>query len=640
MDSNVIRKSIIVFSFIFIVKCKEDMTNIHASSYSLQRLSEDEFQFSQDLNNYASALEYHAKEVKRYIDSIYSKFDPGDDLEAYVSNPLNSFGVIKRTSYDLQSNLMPIMNNRTWIDLEEKLIDRSNSQFPTINDYYESCSSIALIQEAYSLNISDLIKGNIKILNADGKLITYKSKVRLDCETLHQIGIAAANREWYDSAHIWLKTALKRCKKGNNLSLLEEVRKSYKDNIDLHDRKLEERETENDFKLDGRLFAMPIGNGLRKNNKKGVKTLKSKNVDYLSNVAKLSHYVPLFKTNGSVTRSSTYNRHHLRDNFYSLCRAGEKIWRTPEVDMNLTCRFQHHMNPYLKLGPFMIEEKNVKPFVVLVHGFLSSHEISYFKDEGTKTMQRSRMGTSAQQKEGKLVGQTGLHRTSQQGWIVDRYYKFPVTDKYKGWDYNGTFHITEEIIDITCPEYPPHNVQDYLVIKDAIAHNVTKRIERVTKLVLDRPYASESYQVVNYGLGGQYYSHVDLAGYHPWPGVTPRISDSSKLWYSLTGDRQSTFMLYLSSPDAGGGTVFPLLGLRVDSLAGDAVFWDNMNSDGKPDYLSNHGGCPTVVGSKWVSNRWIMHYDNYQENSCQINEFQPFKTFERWRKRSPAIQTI
>merc|ERR1712020_669199 len=108
----------------------------------------------------------------------------------------------------------------------------------------------------------------------------------------------------------------------------------------------------------------------------------------------------------------------------------------------------------------MIEEKNVKPFVVLVHGFLSSHEISYFKDEGTKTMQRSRMGTSAQQKEGKLVGQTGLHRTSQQGWIVDRYYKFPVTDKYKGWDYNGTFHITEEIIDITCPDYPPYNVQD------------------------------------------------------------------------------------------------------------------------------------------------------------------------------------
>ena len=226
-----------------------------------------------------------------------------------------------------------------------------------------------------------------------------------------------------------------------------------------------------------------------------------------------------------------------------------------------------------------------------------------------------------------MAGTTSSIRTSQQGWIEERIYRFPVTDTYIGWDYNGTFHTTEEVFDLTTPEYPS-NVQDYLIIQDKLVYGVTKRIELATKLVLDRPYASESYQVANYGLGGQYAAHFDGLGIYPHPGKFPNVKKEQHLWYSLIGDRYATFMAYLSTVEVGGGTVFPLMGIGNHAVAGDALFWNNIQSDGSINRLSIHGGCPTLVGSKWITNKWILYYDNYRGSPCELERFKQLNTFD------------
>jgi prolyl 4-hydroxylase len=493
---------------------------------------------------------------------------------------------------------------------------------------------MALIQEAYNLNITDLMNGVINIINNEGKLSKYKSDFNITCETMHQIGVTASNRGWHDSAHIWLKMALDQCQDESS-TLLSELRDAHRKNIELHDHILETRGTIEHSKTLGRTFAIPLNEKLRKKKKyrKLVKSLTSDISLDLENIPRIRHYIPLFNTNGTAIKLSRNAKRLTRDNFYSMCKDGERKWRTPKINMNLTCRFQHHQNSHLRLGPFLVEEKNIEPFVVLFHNLLSPNEISHLKERGSKGMHRSRMATttSIKGKGGANPGHAGLTRTSQQGWIVERKYRFPVTDTYTGWDHNGTFHTTEEIVDATCPEYPA-NVQNHLIVNDIIAHNVTKRIERATKLVLDRPYASESYQVVNYGIGGQYDVHPDMAGYHSYPGEKPSIGDKFKLWYSLVGGRQSTFLMYLSAVDAGGGTVFPMLGLRSNPVAGDALFWNNLNSDGRGDYLSVHGACPIVVGDKWVTNKWIMHYDNFRETPCDLEELQSIKMLNMWKK--------
>ena len=151
-------------------------------------------------------------------------------------------------------------------------------------------------------------------------------------------------------------------------------------------------------------------------------------------------------------------------------------------------------------------------------------------------MKRSMIGLTKMDKPQKDArkGQASIIRTSKQGGILEKSYRFKVTQTYLGWDNQGLFLTHDGITNKTCPDYP-HNVQEHLIIDDVLMYKLTKRIELATNLVLDRPYASEPYQVVNYGIGGQYDIHPDVNGYHPYPNQSNSIIDSHKLWYSLVG---------------------------------------------------------------------------------------------------------
>jgi prolyl 4-hydroxylase len=62
-------------------------------------------------------------------------------------------------------------------------------------------------------------------------------------------------------------------------------------------------------------------------------------------------------------------------------------------------------------------------------------------------------------------------------------------------------------------------------------------------------------------------------------------------------------VMYLNTPDGGGATTFPDVGLEVAPVRGNAVFFSYAMAD--PSSLSLHGGAPVLEGEKWVATKWL-----------------------------------
>ena len=98
------------------------------------------------------------------------------------------------------------------------------------------------------------------------------------------------------------------------------------------------------------------------------------------------------------------------------------MWRTQDMIMNLKCRFLTHLKPYLKIGPFAIEELNFNPAVVLFHKFLSSKETSYIEGSGKIKMKRSRIFRNR----ASMKSRSSIKRTSKESHIAEKDYTQPL----------------------------------------------------------------------------------------------------------------------------------------------------------------------------------------------------------------------
>ena len=122
-------------------------------------------------------------------------------------------------------------------------------------------------------------------------------------------------------------------------------------------------------------------------------------------------------------------------------------------------------------------------------------------------------------------------------------------------------------------------------------HPLTQAVaQRISNLTRAPVRYMEPFQVVRYEVGQFYRQHHD---------------QNSGL-FTPQGPRVYTFFMYLSTPDAGGGTKFNSLGLTVPAVKGNAVLWPSiMNSDPRRDEPKTfHEALPVEKGVKFASNVW------------------------------------
>jgi prolyl 4-hydroxylase len=126
-------------------------------------------------------------------------------------------------------------------------------------------------------------------------------------------------------------------------------------------------------------------------------------------------------------------------------------------------------------------------------------------------------------------------------------------------------------------------------------HPLCERIERRIAKLLNWPVENgEGLQVLHYRPGAQYEPHYDY--FDPeQPGASTILARG--------GQRVGTLVMYLNTPEAGGATVFPDIGLQVAPRKGNAVFFSY--SRPHPSTRTLHAGAPVLAGEKWVATKWM-----------------------------------
>ncbi len=121
------------------------------------------------------------------------------------------------------------------------------------------------------------------------------------------------------------------------------------------------------------------------------------------------------------------------------------------------------------------------------------------------------------------------------------------------------------------------------------------RIERRIAALVNWPVENgEGLQVLHYRPGAEYKPHHDY--FDPeQPGMAAVLKRG--------GQRVGTLVMYLNTPEAGGGTTFPDVQLEVAPIKGNAVFFSYDRAHAITRTL--HGGAPVLAGEKWVATKWL-----------------------------------
>lgn len=129
-----------------------------------------------------------------------------------------------------------------------------------------------------------------------------------------------------------------------------------------------------------------------------------------------------------------------------------------------------------------------------------------------------------------------------------------------------------------------------------------KTIENRIAQLLNIPMENgEALQVLNYSPGKEYKAHFDY--------FSPKNAESIHM--KKGGQRVGTFIMYLNDVEEGGETSFPELNIKICPKKGNALFFSYCNDKTQTDKRTLHAGNPVIVGSKWISTKWLRQSSLY-----------------------------
>ncbi|XP_048021672.1 prolyl 4-hydroxylase subunit alpha-2 isoform X2 [Megalobrama amblycephala] len=512
------------------------------------------------LKEYIEAEELKLEAVKSWANKLDTLTHAStSDPEGFLAHPVNAYKLMKRL-------------NTEWSELESLVLqDPSDGfisnmsvhrqYFPDEEDEKGAAKALMRLQDTYKLDSESFSKG---------KLPGVRYNALLTVDDCFDMGKLAYNENDYYHAVLWMQQALRQMDSG------EDAKTPKADILDYLSYSVYQMgDLPRAIELTRRLVAIDPSHQRAGGNLRYFERMLSKELrDMGRSQQELTDERPI--------QLDTYERpkDYLpeREVYEALCR-GEGIKMTVKRRSRLFCRYQDgNRNPRLLLKPMKEEDEWDSPHIVRFLEALSDEEIEKIKELAKPKLARA---TVRDPKTGILT--VANYRVSKSAWL-------------EGED-------------------------------DPVIARVNQRIEDITGLTVD---TAELLQVANYGVGGQYEPHYDFSR-RPFDSNLKvdgnrlatylNYKDEPDAFKTLgTGNRVATFLNYMSDVEAGGATVFPDFGAAIWPRKGTAVFWYNLFKSGEGDYRTRHAACPVLVGSKWVSNKWIHERGQEFRRPCGLTE--------------------
>ena len=425
---------------------------IFTSNYDLQLLLETKIEVIKSLENYIEAEELKLNKLKSLVSNYKMSLDVGNvNPEEYVSNPLNSFQLIKKLTSDFKTLQDLIEENSNSVQFKENItMSKDYLKWPSDEDLNGAAMALMRLQDVYKIKTDDLSVGNLNGVNY-GPVLSAN-----DC---FEIGRQSYNNGDHYHTEIWMTRALARWDEESvktvsksdiyeHMAFSAYVQGNYRKALKYTDLLIEVdplHERAHGNKVYYEKYIQEAGGELSANRRKGDDGLDE--IDDDSTVV----------NEGESPDEPAVGWQLERSNYERLCR-GEIIKHNPEAK-NFMCYYEKGINPFLAIGPIKAEIMHRDPDLILYHDVLTDNEISTIKSIATPRFKRA---TVQNYKTGEL--ETASYRISKTAWIKRE--------------------------------------------EDKHIERIYQRVHDVTGLNMD---TSEELQVSNYGIGGHYDPHFDFA---------------------------------------------------------------------------------------------------------------------------------
>ena len=241
----------------------------------------------------------------------------------------------------------------------EELIKMTN-EYPTILDFYGAIKGMVVLNYAYYLNITAaVLDDKLSYVTHNKEMKEFPTYERLSLVDIEQFAVKAFDTHDYALSIVFVRNLLKLLPKvkDKDFKIFEEM-KGMSNRVNIMRENLVKLnngyldKTQTFINSNGRVLTYKVDKNLKRK-KKQPKFIEDRSI---------------YKANWDI--QNQFGPEWL---MMQTCQKGK--WLTPKYKVAYPCRYLHHNDPYLKLGPFKEEWTSFIPYSVVFHDILSEKEI-------------------------------------------------------------------------------------------------------------------------------------------------------------------------------------------------------------------------------------------------------------------------